>query len=299
MEGIHEYRLLNFDADKWTEGFSLPMKLADLWVKYVPRGKGWFPRWVGRHLCREHSVFIRTLHGSKLAVEPSNLDIYTYITSQGNSWDEHVLDACRSVIKKDGVFYDIGASVGYLSTEAAAMLQSGGSVVAFEPQPVLAAIIATSAELNGFGHLQVFNLMLGDHVGDGTLHVGSHSIHASAIPREANSSTLSCLMTTLDAVVEGSRLPPPTVIKIDVEGAELAVLSGAQRTIRRHRPHIIFESDDNMDRYGYCRRDVFDLLNSLCPYEFVFITAEKGRIPVNHSNLESRKHADILAIPQK
>jgi FkbM family methyltransferase len=292
-----EFELAAFDPLEWREGFSWPMKVANLWVKYVPRGKGWFPRWVGKNLCARHRVFTRTLHGAKLAVEPADLDVYTYIVSQGNSWDEHVVDACKSVMAGGGVFYDVGASVGYISMEMAAMLNPGGCVIAFEPQPALASIVAVSARLNRFDHLRVFQVMLGDHAGEEALHVGSHSIHASAIAREAGSSRLQCRMITLDALVSSGAIPPPTVIKIDVEGAEREVVSGARHTIREHRPHILFESDENMDRYGYARKDILDLLGALCRYEFFFVTAKKERVPLSSDNLESRQHADVLAVP--
>jgi FkbM family methyltransferase len=292
-----EHELVSFDAQSWREGLTLPMRVASSWVKHVPRGKGWFPRWVGRHVCANDRVFIRTLCGAKLAVEPANLDIYTYIISQGGSWDEHIVDACQSVMGRNGVFYDIGASVGYISIEVASMLDSKGAVIAFEPQPELAGNIANSARLNGFDSVHVFRVMLGDHAGNASLHVGSHSIHASAIARETGSRQLTCTMTTLDDLVDRGTIRPPTVIKIDVEGAELAALSGARRTITKHRPHIIFESDENMDRYGYRRKNVLDLLSSLGPYEYAFITATKERIPLNAGNMETREHADVLASP--
>lgn len=292
-----EYALRDFNAGQWREGFTLPMRLAELWVRYAPRGKGWVPRWVGRHLCAGQRVFMRTRHGARLAVGPSNLDVYTYIISQGHSWDEHVVDACASALRDDGVFYDIGASVGYISMEMALQLNGRGAVIAFEPQPELAAMIATSARLNDFNQVRVFDVMLGDQVGDSCLHIGSHSIHASAIAREAGSRKLACTVTTLDSLVQSGAIPPPSVIKIDVEGAEIAALTGASQTIRDHRPHIIFESDENMDRYGYRRKDLLDLLSALCPYEFAFITAARQRIPITPANLESREHADVLASP--
>ena len=294
-----EFTLGGFDAAQWREGFTLPMKFASAWVKHSPRAKGWMPRFIGRHCCTADRVFMRTKHGLKMVVEPSSLDIYTYIVSQGQSWDEHVVDTCSSVLGAGGVFYDIGASVGYIALEMAAQLQGGGAVIAFEPQPELARAVATSARLNHFDHLRVFDLMLGDHSGDAALHVGSHSVHASAIPREEGSRKVECAMVTLDSLVESGRIPPPSVIKMDVEGAELLVLRGAVNTIRAHQPHIIFESDENMDRYGYKRGDILDLLASLAPYGFSFVTADRRRVPLNDTNREARQHADVLASPFK
>jgi FkbM family methyltransferase len=290
-------KLSGFQPAHWREGFTFAMTLAKLWVRYVPRGKGWFPRWVGKYLCVGSKVYVRTQGGAKLAVEPGNLDVYTYISSQGGSWDEHVVDACRSLISEDAVFYDIGANVGYISIEMAALLKKG-RVIAFEPQPALAENVARSAKLNGYSHLEVFQLMLGDKPGESALFIGSHSIHASAMAREEGSQSLPCTMTTLDNLVTSGVIPPPNAIKIDVEGAELLAFSGARQTIRLYRPYILFESDENMDRYGYQRKDLIDLLSSLCAYDFFFVTAQKERIPLTAENMESRKHADLMAVPR-
>ena len=57
--------------------------------------------------------------------------------------------------------------------------------------------------------------------------------------------------------------PPPTLIKIDVEGAELGVLKGAAETLQRHRPHVVFEHGaGGADLYGTQPTEVFDLLDA-------------------------------------
>ena len=48
----------------------------------------------------------------------------------------------------------------------------------------------------------------------------------------------------LDEVLAAGSTPPVSVMKIDVEGAELAVVRGASQTIERDRPFVVFEEND-------------------------------------------------------
>jgi Methyltransferase FkbM domain len=54
-------------------------------------------------------------------------------------------------------------------------------------------------------------------------------------------------VTTVDAQVEAAGLRP-SVIKIDVEGGELAVVSGMKRTLERHRPVLLVEVSEESGR---------------------------------------------------
>ena len=64
----------------------------------------------------------------------------------------------------------------------------------------------------------------------------------------------------LDDVLPGDYVP--TLIKIDVEGAEVQVLRGAQSTLERHRPFVLFEHGaGGADLYGSGPNDAFDLLD--------------------------------------
>jgi hypothetical protein len=75
--------------------------------------------------------------------------------------------------------------------------------------------------------------------------------------------TVSARMRPLDDLVAGGVVPPPHLVKIDVEGAERAVLSGATDTLSRYRPPVVVEfSCPNCANAGYDRREIVELLRA-------------------------------------
>jgi FkbM family methyltransferase len=249
-------------------------------ARHAPRGKGWLPRQIGRRLGGRMKLLIPTRSGAKLAVDSRNLDVYTSILNAGGVWDAHVIDACCRLLRKGAVFYDIGANAGCVSLEVAMRLEDQVRIYAFEPQPRLSHNIALSAALNGLKNLHVFGTMLGREPGAADLFIPGHCIHASAVPRAPRARRLHCPVTTIDALVGAAAICPPDVIKIDVEGGEMDVFRGAAETIRRHRPHIIFECDVNASRFGYTRHELCQYLADLGDYGFQRVTTS-GFAPID------------------
>jgi FkbM family methyltransferase len=278
----------------WKPAHSVVFGAARLWNKYAPRGKGAIPRLLGRTLGKNLQVYVSTAGGARLAVQPSSLDVYVDIVNHGGVWNEHVFTTCASLLEKGHVFWDVGANVGYMSIEMARKFQDEVHVFSFEPQPVLSHIIAVSAALNDFSNVKVFETMLGDVDGEAELYVGSHAIHASARPREKHSKRVTRCVVTIDSLVQTAQVMAPHVIKMDIEGGELSALLGAKDVISTHKPHIIFETDENMIRFGYERKDILQLLSECAPYEFYFIDKNGSLIPVGPFNLNA-PYSDILA----
>jgi FkbM family methyltransferase len=144
------------------------------------------------------------------------------------------------------VFWDIGANIGFFSLIAARRVGGRGRVYAFEPVPRNAAAITRGARLNGLDTIEVFVEAVGATNGRAKLllarHLGGAALaSAGAPPDECGATEVD--IVTLDEVFAQRRLRPPSLVKIDVEGAEIDVLRGMIRILRVHRPPVIYELD--------------------------------------------------------
>lgn len=151
----------------------------------------------------------------------------------------------------NGVALDIGANIG---NHAVSMSRTFSRVIAFEPHPVMAAALRANALLNGCENLQVIELAIGAHQGQGILQQQEpdnfgmfelaldHPIATDAANRVAVQQVTVELARgddVLDQVLApGERI---TLIKIDIEGTELPALQGLTACLRRDQPVICFE----------------------------------------------------------
>lgn len=152
--------------------------------------------------------------------------------------DYEDLSFLRAYLRRGDLFVDVGANIGVYSLWAAET--RGVEVVAFEPSSAAHARSVENVELNGLGEqVQVLRQAVGAVPAQVRLTVGDDA--QNRLTRSVSAASESVEQTTLDAVL-GSR--PPAVVKIDVEGGELDVLSGARQSILRYRPALIIEVND-------------------------------------------------------
>lgn len=148
--------------------------------------------------------------------------------------------AFASFLKPNGVFYDLGANIGFYSTLAGRLVGENGAVYAFEPFPESAARARHNAALNAFSHVQVIEAAISDV--NSTVHFAlldksaSHKIH-----EESGSGGIEVPCVTLDHYITEKGLRPPTLIMIDIEGAEFAAIRGMAKTLAAHKPVLMVE----------------------------------------------------------
>ena len=146
----------------------------------------------------------------------------------------------------DGDFVDAGANIGYYALYAAPRVRR---VWAFEPNPATLEILRANAERAG--NVEVVPQALFSRPGRMTLDIGSEAEISHLVIRGAGgagatgAATVEVEVTTLDAFTAARSDVRITGIKIDVEGADLAVLEGARATIARDRPLVLTEFSES------------------------------------------------------
>lgn len=167
-----------------------------------------------------------------------------------------------STLRGDGIYVDVGANRGQLLREAVRFAPRARHV-AFEPIPALASEIArafpqvdcrqlalgAAPEVSQFCYFKTLDgwsgLRRSPHVSD----------------EEGQPEYITVNVSTLDDEV-GELVP--SVVKIDVEGAELAVLEGGRSLLARVQPVVIFEHvSDASALYGSSAEAPWELLTEL------------------------------------
>ena len=211
---------------------------------------------------RPHSV-IATGHAAGLQFVAKGADPQFLL----GTYETPIQEALASSLSEGDVFYDVGANVGFFSLIAARAVGSAGRAYAFEPVPQNVATIKRNVELNGLNMVDILPFAVGAACGEARLllarHIGGAALESAGEPPDMRGA-MTVTVVSLDDIVAERQLRPPSVIKIDVEGAELDVLRGMPIILREQRPMLIYEIDD-ATRQGLERkaRDIADYLTSV------------------------------------
>ena len=165
-------------------------------------------------------------------------------------WDEGVGGAVRSKIKPGVLFVDVGAHVGYYSLLAASL---GAHVIALEPNPPVFEALEANIALNGFS-IDARMIGVGEHSGSAILHTACDSNPGAATLRAVDGTQCEIQLDRLDHILTEA----PTLMKLDVEGSEVAALRGAGD---RLGPFVIVEvSEFSLLEMGSSKDELFDLM---------------------------------------
>lgn len=179
---------------------------------------------------------------------------------------------------------DVGANIGTHSL-AMAVSMHDGHVVAFEPNPRLRRRLSNNVRINEITNLVIDDRAVSNESGRVTLHTPGESWSnqgMSSLLALADWDEVEVDATTLDDFAQGLDRSV-SLIKIDVEGWEGAVLAGARHLLERDSPALIFEfQEDYWSMAGYSLNVVIDDLRS-CGYVRFMRIDSRGLEPLTGS----------------
>jgi len=195
-----------------------------------------------------------------------------------------------SQLREGFVVLDIGANVGLISLLAAKKVGRSGKVYAFEPVPEIFARLQENIALSGFDNIEPVPLALSSQKGTAMIYI-AHA--ASSLFRRVSNEFVEVPTERLDDFVEREGIERVDAIKLDVEGAELHVIHGADKTILRFKPIMMVEiNPDTLKAAGTTPQELFDAIVS---YGYKAHVIRKGKaVPVTQPVKTKRRGIGIF-----
>ena len=187
-----------------------------------------------------------------------------YLVRGMSAVDPSLLAFVRLFVHPGAVVWDVGANVGLCTFAAAARAGSGGSVLSIEPDTWLVSLLRRTslAQAATSAPVTIVPCAISSRPSLSTFCVASRSRAASALEgfdyrlqTGGVNERHTVVTVTLDWLLGFA--PPPTVLKIDVEGAELEVLRGSTHLFEIARPVVLCEvssSFPEVTAYFHSRR---------------------------------------------
>lgn len=167
-------------------------------------------------------------------------------------------------ISSGEVVFDIGAHAGFYTLLASTLVGRAGRVIAFEPLPDNLVHLQKHLNINGIDNVQVIEAAVSDSEGQARFEIGD----GSTTGKLSTAGELTVRTVSLDALFSAGQIPIPSVIKMDIEGAEYKALLGARSMLEQHHP-MIFLATHGPDVHDSCCK----YLSSI-GYELMSITGE-------------------------
>lgn len=221
---------------------NIPLK--PIWIKLIRRlGRPWFYRRL-----RFDGPFRVDIDGGQSSFLLNNYEEHYGLETEffwrgfEDAWESVSLAIWVELCRSSKCILDIGACEGVYALSAQAVAPTDALIKAFEPLPSAFEVLFRNCTLNG-GRIDAHCVAISDREGTAEFYIdegAALSTEGSLVKRDGQKSIV-VEVSDLDSFLEQARVPPPDLIKIDVEGHEPSVFAGVSKTLAAYRPTIIVE----------------------------------------------------------
>ncbi len=184
-----------------------------------------------------------TLRGRRWIVGSSNSGCWL------GSYERNQQILLEKYVKEGDVIFDVGAHVGFYTLLGSLLVGDSGQFVAFEPVPRNLTYLKKHLQINSVSNVAIVEAAVSNDDGCGRLLSGpSSSMWHIDAQGELDVQTVS-----LDELVLNAKIPPPNLIKMDIEGAEVLALNGSAKVISEFHPVFVL-STHGIDVHQRCCR---------------------------------------------
>lgn len=202
--------------------------------------------------------------------------------------------AMLDYLQPNDVLWDIGTNVGLVALHAARRCRT----VAFEPDPAFLDRLRRNLSLNPELDVQVQPIAISDVDGTVTLYTdGAGGNSPSLAQQRGEKGSVSVAARSIDSLIVSGAVPHPTVLKLDIEGAEVLALRGAHDLLRSDRaPRALFIEihDSFLPAFGSSADEVRGLL---ADSGYTHQTYRAPRAEQHHLILQRVQHEPADAAP--
>ncbi|RZZ89460.1 FkbM family methyltransferase [Pseudoxanthomonas winnipegensis] len=191
-----------------------------------------------------------------------------YLDAMGDEFEPHMVELFRILVGPNDVVADIGANIGLTALLFSGMAKQ---TYAFEPSPSTHSLLAENLARNRVSNVKSFNCGLGQKQERLTITFAANNRSGGYVsdkirPEEGHITEQITIDTLDDFFVD--RQPTPTFLKIDVEGFEMNVISGAETFLATNKPIVVMEMNhfclDVLQRVTL--PDFLDFMRGVFPY---------------------------------
>lgn len=253
-----------------------------------------------------HLPLLRYQLGHSLQIGKNQYKIRGYFANRLGMQTVHHEEAINELIadaldERPGAFIDIGANIGQTMLKVLGV-DPDRTYFGFEPQHACCHLIGTFLKDNHIKDFHILPLALSDDDRLAKFYSNGAFDEMGSLIGDVQGRAYSTInyvqMRAGDAVLQELGCTDPAIIKIDVEGAELSVLKGLQKTLKNAQPILFFEvmpnftgddraflSEDACMHQRQVAQEIWDIL-SQHGYRVFCVDDDGNQIQVNHFELD-------------